>query len=325
VLTTSRLLGHQKPLLRNIDTYGLNPTFGLAQGQPRLLFGKIFKMVGLMVDAPRTRILDWISANKFNVKHQKVKESRVADSGNWILSRVEFERWIVPESPRILYCPGYGTSLGAFLSNIASWGRENIYHVRVSQMRVSLTHKRSRVIDHLEATFSQGVGLAFFYFSYDDQANQSTSAILRSILRQWLNRQSTIHSDVRSLYASCISQSKLPDLSDLLQCLKSVSTGFRLSFIVIDALDECEGPERENFLRIFSELESTSIRIFATSRPHLRDVEEVFRGSPRINIAADVHDLQRYLAREINLRMLSYPEDLRNSLLNGLSVQADGL
>lgn len=67
-------------------------------------------------------------------------------------------------------------------------------------------------------------------------------------------------------------------------------------FIIIDAMDELEEEKkstRKNVLKALARLQTTSTRLFITSRPHLGDVESTLQSCKRIEIHASREDIKR--------------------------------
>lgn len=103
-----------------------------------------------------------------------------------------------------------------------------------------------------------------------------------------------------------------------------MAKSFSSAFVIIDALDECQSAERGKVLDMIGELNSVSVRIFATSRPHLRDVENFFGNASRIIIEADTEDLKRYLIKHVSEKIPEYGK-LKDDIVDALSVKSNGL
>jgi hypothetical protein len=148
--------------------------------------------------------------------------------------------------------------------------------------------------------------------------------VVSSFLKQWSTRQKEIAPSIRAMYHKCRKHEARPELSELLDCIKDSASSFSSAFVVIDALDECEMNQRPKLFGVIKQLRSISAKIFATSRPHPRDVQDFFQAAPTIQIKADIHDLKNYLTIQVEERM---PQNrmLRSKVVDALSTKADGV
>jgi hypothetical protein len=148
--------------------------------------------------------------------------------------------------------------------------------------------------------------------------------VVSSFLKQWSTRQKEIAPSIRAMYHKCRKHGARPELSELLDCIKDSASSFSSTFIVLDALDECDMNQRPKLFGAIKQLSSVSVQIFATSRPHLRDVQDFFQAAPTIQIKADIRDLENYLMIQVEERM---PQNrmLRSRVVNTLSTKADGV
>ncbi|KAL3294530.1 ankyrin repeat-containing domain protein [Colletotrichum asianum] len=86
-----------------------------------------------------------------------------------------------------------------------------------------------------------------------------------------------------------------------MRMLLYVSTGRRLRYVVLDALDECEQSQRRRLLHAIEELaQCDTIKILMTSRSHLPDIEEFLACHTQIPIQAHDGDLTVYMQRLIS-------------------------
>lgn len=162
----------------------------------------------------------------------------------------------------------------------------------------------------------------FIYFDYGEQQRQSAINITTSLLRQWADCQKELDPGIRALYAKLRSEQKRPRLADCIQCLKPIANSFPSAFIIIDALDECNRDERIIFLDVLRKL-SPSVKIFATSRPQLQDVQNFFGRSIIVSISAQREDLELYLRKEVDKKHMEL--ERKEKIIRELSTQANGL
>lgn len=166
-----------------------------------------------------------------------------------------------------------------------------------------MTSLRSIVIDHLKTTFvNRNVGLAHFYFNYQERCSQSAEIVLCSLLKQLAMSKIDIPKPVLDLHQRVKTQQRELQQQDLEQGLSVTCEDYDQTFIVIDALDECDGEHRKDLLQSLAILQKEpSVRIFLTSRPHLsQELSKKLRNPLQIEIGATDFDLRVYLSSKID-------------------------
>jgi hypothetical protein len=166
--------------------------------------------------------------------------------------------------------------------------------------------------------------MAYFYFDYQNQAHQSMTYVISSFLKQLSTHQDDVSPSLRALHYKFRNQATLPELSELLECMKESIISFSFTFIILDGLDECDINQRSKLLNLIKQWTSMAFKIYATSRPHLRDVQEFFKVAPTILIQADVHDIENYLTIQVKERM-TQNQMLKRRVVDTLSTRADGM
>ena len=116
-----------------------------------------------------------------------------------------------------------------------------------------------------------------------------------------------------------------PSVNSLVEGIALVSSRFSSMIIILDAIDEYDENFRSNLLELIGQLlECThSSKLYATSRPHLRGVQDFFENSPRIEIHADINDMKNYLTRTVEGKVSR--ETLRNTIVDKVSISAKGM
>ncbi|KAI9807287.1 MAG: hypothetical protein M1833_000030 [Piccolia ochrophora] len=118
-------------------------------------------------------------------------------------------------------------------------------------------------------------------------------------------------------------------LADLESALARLFQEFHKSFVIIDALDECEGVNnRKDFLQFLRSLEGTSVRVFVTSRPYLDDIKKTLSSSPHLKIEARDSDIEKYIinriAKEEAIEDL-IDESLKEEMIHTIVTGAQGM
>jgi hypothetical protein len=158
------------------------------------------------------------------------------------------------------------------------------------------------IIDELKSLFAGHESpVAFFYFDYQEQDNRTPSNILSSLLRQIVSTIPEIPKCIVDAYDKLhVSGGSLP-LHELERLMLDVTESISRTYIVIDALDECNNPRcRKDFLQIISRLkQSHTIRLLVTSRQYYQDISKFFSADPQIEILAHDSDIRRYMYQEL--------------------------
>lgn len=220
--------------------------------------------------------LKWITATKPTEAHLRVRERRLAGTGQWLLEKPEFIAWRDEEQAgSILWCHGIPGAGKTVMSSI--------------------------VIDHLNEKFAgQNVGAVYFYCDFNNPQSQSAVNILACLLKQLALANSSVMASVTRLYEKHRMMDTYPDVLELEKTFLNACQGNQRMFLVVDALDECDvDTHRELLLKVLENLKGSSIRMFLTSRPHPDDIRELFQDSPQITIEASSEDIERYVRATI--------------------------
>jgi len=180
------------------------------------------------------------------------------------------------------------------------------------------------VVDHFCSRFQNdaSVGIAYLYCNFRRQQEETSEALLLSLLKQLIQDRPSLSESVKNLYEYYRPKRTRPSLDEISKALHSVITGYSRAFIIIDALDECRVSDggRKQLLSEISNLQSrTGINLFATSRL-IPDIMKEFEGrSISLEIRASPEDLRRYLGGH----MSSLPSFVLRSPSLQEEVQAD--
>ena len=133
----------------------------------------------------------------------------------------------------------------------------------------------SLVIDKLcDQAQGQNVAVACFYFDFAAQREQSSTSKLGALLKQVVSGMKEVPGEISKAYEDqkTVIGGRRLELSDILKMLQTISFE-RLTFICIDALDECAPEHRIKVLDSLHQIrqKSPGTRIFVTGRPHIQD------------------------------------------------------
>lgn len=225
----------------------------------------------------RLATLDWLTKTDYRSQQNQFAHERQEGTAQWFLTSSEFDNWLSQEGST-LFCqgmPGAGKTI--------------------------LT---SAVIEHLQTKFQNDreVGIAYVYCDYKRQQEQSPRHLLLSLLRQLCEIQIELPESVKSLISKHKAKQTSPPLSEITQTIRSVSSSLTRSFIIVDAIDECQeaGGLREVFLKALLEIQSTGrTNIFITSRYRIEIIENSIRYKI-LEVRASEGDVRLYVEQRLS-------------------------
>jgi hypothetical protein len=158
----------------------------------------------------------------------------------------------------------------------------------------------SIVIDHLYRIFGNDPA-AYVYCNFRQQHEQKSSDLIVSLLKQLVQEQPSIPVVVKDLYSHHKPKGTRPSPDEILCALHCATAFYSRSFIIIDALDECQVSHegRGTLLQeIFNLQAKSGVNLFATSR-FIQEIENKFNTSMRLEINARDDDVKKYLDRKL--------------------------
>jgi hypothetical protein len=124
-------------------------------------------------------------------------------------------------------------------------------------------------------------------------------------------------------------QNKRLDLRQLESLLLSLCSNFIQTFILVDALDECDAiSARRLFLSALQALRKASIKTFVTSRPNPEDIKIQLYQVPQVEIVATESDIKRYIKEKTEANhvfMKRITPVLEEQIINTIAGRASGM
>lgn len=215
-----------------------------------------------------------LSAVDYAVTHKRIRDERIVDSAEWLLTEDVFRDWRDGVT-EILWCSGLPGAGKTFMA--------------------------STIIDHLTARFAGvTVAVTYQYFGHDLQAEQSLQSSMRNITRQLLQANPDLLDEVVAPNGS-ISFSSVASVA-------SLGRNFANIFLVVDALDEYSADYHHRcefidaLLKLQSAIGQDTCRLCIISRP-AEDVwtrlQDSGRTAHRIDLKASKDDISAYLALQL--------------------------
>ncbi|KAF3188341.1 hypothetical protein TWF788_001017 [Orbilia oligospora] len=215
-------------------------------------------------------ILEWLTPIDYAPRHNDFIRRREPGTGQWLLDSPQFQKWR-EHSGRTLFCPGIPGAGKTILASV--------------------------IIDSLIGEYHQdaGIGIAYFYCSFQRQDEQRVDDLLINLLKQLARGRQSSLDIVKKLYSKHKEQQTRPLFTEISEALRSVVTQYSRVFIVIDALDETNGGCHGKLLsEVFGLTKEYGASFLVTSRP-IPDITKRFRGCMSIAIEAQEQDVRRYL------------------------------
>jgi hypothetical protein len=143
------------------------------------------------------------------------------------------------------------------------------------------------------------IGIAYLYCNFRRQDEQKAEGLLASLLKQLAQGLYPLPESVRSLYSSHEENQTRPTFNEISSTLQSVAALYLRSCIALDECQASDGCRMKVLTEIFALQAKSRENIFSTSR-FIPEINEHFKNSMRLEIAASDHDVQRYLDGHIS-------------------------
>ncbi|PNP42308.1 hypothetical protein TGAMA5MH_05990 [Trichoderma gamsii] len=226
-------------------------------------------------------LMKFISSEMFGKSHATVTDTRVENTGNWLLANHKFCTWQdVPSSLAVFLLKGAGGTGKTYLT--------------------------SRVIDHVKSNLKKSPhdeGFAFFYCNRSGTSMQQPIVVLRSFVRQLSGKAFDDSDEIQSsLVQKCAEAKRNGRELSYKDCEELILESFNVyskTTIVLDALDESDivvYNVAEHLIQL-AEKARQPVKIFISSRPDREYLKEIITDKFLITVDADNQhdDIQKYL------------------------------
>ncbi|KAL9105023.1 MAG: hypothetical protein Q9163_000120 [Psora crenata] len=247
-------------------------------------------------------LCNWLNAPDATIDHNVACLKKHPGTGSWLVTSSQFSTWLT-EGNSIVWLRGFAGSGKSVLCSTA--------------IQSVLRHRGS----------DRGIGIAFFYFTFNDDSKQDASSMIRALLLQLSSQLKGGHADLTRLHNSY--RAGIPPTPVLLEYLRRLIQRFRDVYILLDALDESPrtGP-REHVLDALDTMRTwgvQSLHLFVTSRDE-PDIRETLALPTTQQVIMQNREIDKDIADFISCRLgedrrlrklLPYREKVQDSLAKG--------
>ena len=258
-------------------------------------------------DAKDSKIIRWLRSPDPCANHNAARAEHSPATGSWFIESDAFQSWW-NEPSQFLWIhgrPGCGKSVLA-----------------------------STIIDHAKflCQAQPAYKLAYFYFDFRQETQQSLDGFLRSLLVQLSYEASAVAPEIRKLYDQHDSKSQQPSVAELSDAFMSILKKSQPFYLIVDALDECStffSPGRSAVLSLFERIKNEKmahVNVLILSR-QARDIADGLRNIMTNSVCiqnkavdADIRvHIRRLLADDSRLRKWSpmVKKEIEASLIHG--------
>ena len=211
-------------------------------------------------DQVSSTIRDWLRAPDATINHSEACAKRHPGTGLWFVNSLTFSTWLTSENSFL------------WLNGFAGCGKSVLCSTAI---QYALRHRRS----------DPTIGIAFFYFTFNDEAKRDESGMLRTLLLQLSSQGRDGHASLARLRATY--QNSIPPVGVLLEYLRDAILKFKDVYLMADALDESPRYEkRDQVIEAFNIMRKWAlpqIHLLVTSRRE-EDIRDGFQPMPHEDV-----------------------------------------
>ena len=269
-------------------------------------------VAGLQCSEKHKEIREWLAGPDPSSNYNAALENRHGGTGSWLIENDVFRSWKQD--------PGSGSMI--WLYGIPGCGK---------------TILCSTILEHILQAYAStpNTAVLYFFFDFNNRDKQRHEIMMRSLLSQLSLHCVNVPPVLEELHSSCLNGNRKPNLDAVLKTFHQMTTAFENTFVVLDALDECN--QRPELLANIEELiswDDTNLRVLVTSRkekdiedsisPLTKDEARVCIQSAVVNadICAYVHD---QLQTNKKLQRWQCRRDVQEEIENTLVKEANGM
>lgn len=148
--------------------------------------------------------------------------------------------------------------------------------------------------------------IACVFCGFKDQEQQTAASMTSVLIQQLLRQMNQIPGWIQEKYERSKRESRRPSVSEWIDILRKLIFGTQ-TFVVIDALDECNNDTAQALISIVRDL--SSIRAMITARKDFPTPRKSQSNMQKIEIEAHDEDLRSYLSWKLDQHPLTLDQD----------------
>lgn len=255
------------------------------------------------VQVNHEKMMEWLSPFSYSAQQRDILTRKQQGTAQWFLDSAYFKRWL-DGSEKTLFCPGMP---GAGKTVMAAVIVEHLYDVRNTKSG----------------------GVACVFCSYKSPVEQSTVNLVTALLRQLAEQCPEKADAVARLYRDCRERGVRPSLDEAWLVLNFIIQAIGTVYLVVDAVDECTGPNADagQFIdRLLEMQRSMDVRLLCTSRA-IPNILQKFSSYPLVEIRASQDDVRRLVTEQLPKlpNCVRRDEELKNTVREKICQATDGM
>ncbi|KAH8903853.1 hypothetical protein BR93DRAFT_884335 [Coniochaeta sp. PMI_546] len=257
-------------------------------------------------DQVSSDIITWLRAPDAAINYNEACKKKYPDTGLWFVKGSSFCTWLNQPNSFL------------WLNGFAGCGKSVLCSTAIQFV---LRHRRSNA----------SIGIAFFFFTFNDASKQDASAMLRTLILQLSCQLNDGHKLLSRLHASY--RNAMPPDQVLKGCLHQLVRAFDHTYILLDALDESpRDKHRLDVLQTLADMRAWStpgLHLLVTSRdePDIRDELDASQDQAiSLKNASVDNDIAGFVSGHLrNKRRLRKWEDHHSRIETVLAERANGV
>jgi ankyrin repeat domain-containing protein 50 len=229
-------------------------------------------------------IRDWFKAPDATVNHNTACTKRHPGTGSWFVKGPIFTTWLNQDRSFL------------WLNGFAGCGKSVLCSTAI---QYTFRHRQS----------DRGVGIAFFYFTFNDESKQDESVMLRALLLQLSGQLAGSQTDLDRLRDSY--SAGIPPVMALIAHLRYLIQKFDQVYILLDALDESPRyGQRDQVLDVIQKMRNwllPGLHLLVTSRDEL-DIRESLSPTGNEAVAMKIAEINQDISDFISGQLATDPK-----------------
>ena len=221
-----------------------------------------------------------------------------------------------------------------FTDKTHNWTYRSIVIDHLQELDIDPELKAAVSLNTSNELLKKKAAVLYVYCNFLEQEQQTATILVSTLLRhlatsdyQKTGTDEIIRTEIMGFYRTFKAKDSRPSILDYSKMLQFLLPNLgKRAFIIVDAIDECSGRDRDILL---AELKKLPARLFITSRP-IPEVLHQFRNEAQLEVRATKEDIKAYLESQMRTRaslsVLKHRNpDLAKEIMSHIIEKADGM